>query len=215
MSLFITFEGPDGSGKSTQIGLLTSHLRRQGHPVYVTREPGGTPIGDQIRQILHDIHNTEMSARAEILLYSASRAQLVEQVILPRLAQGEIVLCDRYADSTFAYQGYGRRLDFEALQLITAFATQGLKPDLTIYLDLPVEEGLRRKEAANRAGQGELNRMDRLAVEFHQRVRAGYLEMARREPERWLVVDASASVEEIHRCICAQVEEKLRSLLPT
>ncbi len=209
MSLFITFEGPDGSGKSTQIDLTAQRLRQLGHRVFYTREPGGSSIGDQIRQVLHDVDNTEMTARAEILLYSASRAQLVEQVILPRLAQGEVVLCDRYADSTYAYQGYGRQLDFERLRLITSFATQDLRPNLTIYLDLEVEEGLHRKSAANVAGQGEWNRMDRLELAFHQRVRNGYLEMAAAEPERWLVVDAAASIKEINRVICQRLEQLL------
>jgi dTMP kinase len=207
--LFITFEGPDGSGKSTQISLLVAYLRQQGYAVLCTREPGGTAIGDQIRQVLHDVANTEMAARAEILLYSASRAQLVEQVILPQLAKGVVVLCDRYADSTYAYQGYGRQLDLDTLRLITYFATQGLQPDLTIYLDVDVVEGLRRKAAANASGQGEFNRMDRLALEFHQRVRAGYLEMANQEPGRWLIVDASAPVEEIYQAICARVRQVL------
>jgi dTMP kinase len=209
MSLFITFEGPDGSGKSTQINLVVEHLSRLGYRVLCTREPGGTAIGNQIRQVLHDVNNTEMSARAEILLYSASRAQLVEQVILPHLAQGGVVLCDRYADSTYAYQGYGRQLDFDTLRLITNFATQSLKPDLTVYLDLPVEEGLRRKSAANVTGEGEWNRMDRLELAFHQRVRAGYLEMAQKEPERWLIVDASAPVDQINQIICQRLEQML------
>jgi dTMP kinase len=208
--LFITFEGPDGSGKSTQIELVANHLRQLGHQVYCTREPGGTSIGNQIRDVLHDVDNTEMTARAEILLYSASRAQLVEQVILPHLAQGNIVLCDRYADSTYAYQGYGRQLDFETLRAITDFATQRLKPDLTIYLDLEVEEGLQRKETASTTGQGEWNRMDQLELAFHQRVRYGYLEMAQAEPARWLVVNAAASVEEINRAICRRLEEILK-----
>lgn len=209
MSLFITFEGPDGSGKSTQINLVANYLEDLGYRVFCTREPGGTAIGDQIRQVLHDVNNSEMTPRAEILLYSASRAQHVEQVILPHLAQGEMVLCDRYEDSTYAYQGYGRQLDFDMLRLITRFATQDLKPDLTVYLDLPVKEGLRRKEKANTAGQGELNRMDRLELEFHQRVREGYLEMARTEPERWLVVDARGSVETTNRLVCQRLEQVL------
>jgi dTMP kinase len=210
LSLFITFEGPDGSGKSTQIELVANHLRQLGYQVYCTREPGGTSIGNQIRDVLHDVNNTEMTARTEILLYSASRAQLVEQIILPHLAQGRIVLCDRYADSTYAYQGYGRELDFDTLRAITDFATQCLKPDLTIYLDLEVEEGLQRKATASTAGQGEWNRMDQLELAFHQRVRNGYLEMARAEPERWLVVNAAASVEEINRAICRRLEEILK-----
>lgn len=210
MSLFITFEGPDGSGKSTQIELTAGYLREQGYDVLCTREPGGTSIGDQIRTVLHNIANTEMSSRAEILLYSASRAQLVEQVILPHLQQGGAVVCDRYADSTFAYQGYGRQLDFDALRQITRFATQSLQPDITIYLDINVEEGLQRKVTANSAGEGELNRMDRLAVEFHRRVRAGYLDMAQAEPHRWLVINASAPVEEVQ----AKIRQRLAQALP-
>jgi len=138
MRLFITFEGPDGSGKTTQARLLAARLRGQGHDVIYVREPGGTAIGDQIRQIVHDVRNVEMQPRAELLLYSASRAQLVEQVIRPHLARGGIVICDRYADSSLAYQGYGRGLDLDMVQRIQAFATGGLTPDLTFYLDLDV-----------------------------------------------------------------------------
>lgn len=211
MSLFVTFEGPDGSGKSTQINWAAQHLRDQGYPVLCTREPGGTSIGDQIRQVLHRVDNTEMAAQTEVLLYSASRAQLVQQLILPHLTKGEVVLCDRYADSTYAYQGYGRRLDFEILGLITRFATQDLKPDLTIYLDLDVQEGLRRKVAASLVGQGEWNRMDQLELDFHQRVRAGYLEMARLEAERWLVIDASAPATDVNRIICERLDRMLKT----
>ncbi len=197
MTKFITFEGPEGAGKSTQIQLLTDYLTEHGFAVHTTREPGGTPIGDQIRAVLHDVHNTEMDAVAEILLYSASRAQLVAQVIKPMLAAGTMVLCDRYADSTFAYQGYGRGLDLKMLRQITAFATRSLVPDLTIYLDLPVEEGIRRKEIANQAGKGELNRMDRQKIDFYRRVRNGYLTLAAAEPQRWLIVDARQSITAI------------------
>lgn len=209
MSLFITFEGPDGSGKSTQIKLTADYLRELGYNVLCTREPGGTDIGAQIRAILHDVANTAMAARAEILLYSASRAQLVEQVILPHLAGGGAVVCDRYADSTYAYQGYGRQLDFEALRQITRFATQSLQPHITIYLDITVEEGLNRKVAANSAGEGEWNRMDRLELDFHQRVRAGYLHMAQAEPDRWLVIDASGPVAAVQQ----QIRERLGQVL--
>ncbi len=151
-----------------------------------------------------------MSARTEVLLYSASRAQLVEQVILPHLSRGGVVLCDRYADSTYAYQGYGRQLDFDILRLVTHFATQALTPDITIYLDLKAEAGLNRKVAANSAGQGEWNRMDRLELDFHQRVRAGYLKMARAEPERWLVVDGMASVGKVHQVIRERLAQMLK-----
>jgi dTMP kinase len=135
----------------------------------------------------------------------------VQQVILPNLARGNVVLCDRFADSTYAYQGYGRQLDFDTLRTITRFATQDLAPDLTIYLDLEVEEGLRRKAAANTVGEGEWNRMDQLELEFHQRVRAGYLEIAEAEPERWLVVDATASVADTKKIICGRLDLILKT----
>ena len=146
--MFITFEGPEGSGKTTQIQPLFADLQSRGYDVVLTREPGGTAIGDQIRRVLLDPANQEMLLEAEILLFSASRAQLVGQVVRPALERGAIVICDRFADSTMAYQGYGRGLDLESLHRITQFATGGLMPDLTVYLDLDVEEGLRRKRVA-------------------------------------------------------------------
>ena len=209
MSLFLTFEGPDGSGKSTQIQLTAQFLTNLGYDVLTTREPGGTAIGDQIRDVLHNVDNTAMCAPAEVLLYSASRAQLVHQVILPHLKRGGAVVCDRYADSTFAYQGYGRGLEAEMLRLITQFATQSLKPDLTIYLDLDPAQGLERKQNANSAGAGEWNRMDQLELDFHQRVRAGYLEMAQDEPERWLVIDATGSIEAVNQAIRQRLDQYL------
>ncbi len=211
VSLFITFEGPDGSGKTTQARALYEYLRERGYPVLLTREPGGTSIGGQIREILHSVENVEMLPRTEILLYSASRAQLVGQVILPNLAQGKIVLCDRYADSTLAYQGYGHGLDLELLEIITAFATNSLKPNLIIYLDTNVEEGLRRKWMAHQVGETEWNRMDRQEVAFHQRVREGYLRMAEAEPERWWVVDALQPLEDLQEVIRIKVEALWKS----
>lgn len=205
--MFITFEGPDGSGKTTQIRLLDEFLRGQGYTVLVTREPGGTPIGEQIRQVLHSLRNQDMQPRTEILLYCASRAQLVGQVIRPRLAAGDIVLCDRYADSTLAYQGYGHGLNLYTLRLILGFATGGLKPDLTIYLDLDCEEGLRRRKS----GGGEWNRMDEQTLEFHRRVRQGYLAMAAAEPHRWRVLDGDRPVDVIAQDIRALVGEALNS----
>ena len=184
--MFITFEGPEGSGKTSQIVALAAFLSEQGYQVLATREPGGTRIGDQVRVCLHDVTNTEMTAAAEMLLYSASRAQLVAEVIRPKLAAGTIVLCDRFVDSTLAYQGYGRGLDLQALNLISRFATGDLVPDLTILLDISVESGLARRLANDQ----EMNRLDLEKVSFHQRVRAGYHELMAQEPERWVVVDA-------------------------
>jgi dTMP kinase len=212
LSLFITFEGPEGSGKTTQMELLSGYLDEKGYSVLATREPGGTSIGDQIRTILLDPRNTEMLPASEALLFSAARAQIVHQVIRPYLARGGIVLCDRYADSTLTYQGYGHGLDLETLHIITALATEELKPDLTVYLDIDVEEGLRRKLTAHKAGQAEWNRLDQQEAAFHHRVREGYLQMAAREPDRWLVVDATQPLEAIQALIRAKVEAKLLGL---
>jgi dTMP kinase len=212
LSLFITFEGPEGSGKTTQIELLKSYLEEKGYPVLATREPGGTSIGNQIRAILLDPRNTEILPASEALLFSAARAQIVNQVIRPHLMQGSIVLCDRYADSTLAYQGYGHGLELETLHAITALATAELKPDLTVYLDIDVEEGLRRKLAAHKANNSEWNRIDRQEMAFHRRVRGGYLKMAAQEPDRWLVIDATQPLKTIQSLIRARVEAKLLGL---
>jgi dTMP kinase len=203
--MFITLEGPEGSGKTTQIRLLAEWLRQQSYKVVLTREPGGTAIGDQIRSVLHDLNNTAMDARTEILLYSADRAQHVTQRIQPSLASGKFVISDRYADSTLAYQGYGRGLDLEMLRTITTFATDGLTPDLTFYLDITPEEGLQRR----RLGGDEWNRLDAEMPEFHQRVRGGYLELVKQEPERWVVINAARSVEEVQAEIRAVVQARL------
>jgi dTMP kinase len=211
--LFITFEGPDGGGKSTQWRLLADRLRWEGYDVLAVREPGGTAIGDQIRAVLHDPANKAMQPHAEVLLYSASRAQLVRELIRPHLECGGIVLSDRYADSTIAYQGYGHCLDLEMLRAITSFATGDLKPDLTIYLDLDVGEGLRRRQVASQAGKGEWNRMDQQALDFHRRVRAGYLEMIAAEPGRWWVIDALQPAEVLQELIYARVKEVIGDTL--
>lgn len=203
--MFITLEGPEGSGKSTQLSLLAAFLEESGYSVVATREPGGTDIGDQIRDVLHDVRNTAMKPETEFLLYSASRAQLVREVINPALADKKVVLCDRFADSTIAYQGYGRGLDLEALRAITRFATGGLVPDITFLLDIDVQEGLNRRIN----GADEMNRLDLEAIAFHQRVRDGYHQMAAAEPDRWVVVDAGQSPEEIQRELRAITLERL------
>jgi len=205
MSLFITFEGPEGSGKSTQIKLLCAHLQAQNLPTVLTREPGGTAIGDQIRQILLSPAHAEMVDVTEFLLFSASRSQLVRQVIQPQLAAGRIVLCDRYADSSLAYQGYAHGLELGTLRQITHFATGGLSPDCTFYFDLDVAVGLQRK----RKGDAPLDRLDAKAIEFHERVRQGYLAMAKEEPARWIIIQAQQDVDEVQQ----QVRQHMDQLL--
>src|SRR5512143_3343538 len=190
--MFITLEGPEGSGKTSHIPALVEHLRERGYEEIPTREPGGTSIGEQVREVIHDLKNAEMHPRTETLLYQAARAQIVEQVIRPRLAAGEVVLSDRYADSTIAYQGCGHRQDLEQIRSLVRYATGGLVPDLTVLLDLDVEVGLRRKKSDN-----EWNRLDAYTVEFHQRVRAGYLELARQEAGRWVVIDAGKQWQQV------------------
>lgn len=208
MSLFITFEGPEGSGKTTQIHLLAAYLYEQGHDVLVTREPGGTPIGDRVRSILLDPAHTEMQPATEFLLFSAARSQHVGQIIRPHLARGGTVLCDRFADSSLAYQGYGYQLDLDVRRAITRFASGGLVPDLTLYFDVPVEVGLQRKAG----GDGDAwNRMEDKEIAFHERVRAGYLTMAAQEPERWVVIDATLDIDTVQASIRELVMARQRS----
>ena len=203
--MFITFEGPDGSGKTTQLNKLIPVLESEGLDVVRTREPGGTDIGDQIRSVIMNMKNKSMHPRAEILLFCASRAQLVEELIRPSLAAGKIILCDRYADSTMAYQGYGHGLDRTALTQLLDFATGGLKPDLTLLFDISAEAGLRRRISNHE----EWNRMDDYALQFHERVRNGYLTMAAAEPDRWVVINADRSPEEIHKEVVSVIEKKI------
>ena len=202
--MFITFEGPDGSGKTTQVAPLSEYLIQQGHQVLITREPGGTAIGDQIRRILSDLKNTGMHPRSETLLFLAARAQLVEQVIKPHLADGYIVLCDRYADSTMAYQGYGHQNDLNQISSLISFATGGLKPDLTLLLDVGAEAGLKRKAEGT-----EWNRLDAYSLEFHQRVRQGYAVLAESEPARWVVIDADQPTDRVQEMIRQAVQDRL------
>jgi len=206
--MFITFEGPEGGGKTTQIHLLAEALIAKGHCVVVTREPGGTAIGDAIRQVLLDINNTAMSERTEALLFNAARAQLVAEIIEPALATNQIVLCDRYADSTLAYQGYGRGLDIPQLASLIHFATNALQPDLTVFLKIDAATGIERKRQL--AGM-EWNRLEEEALAFHQRVEAGFTRLMAADPQRWLVVDATQSIEEVHRIIYAATVESIKS----
>ncbi|MFO8035881.1 MAG: dTMP kinase [Anaerolineales bacterium] len=204
--MFITFEGPEGSGKTAQLDPLADFLTGEGYVVRKTREPGGTPIGDQIRNTILDLKNTAMVDRTEALLLQASRAQLVEEVIKPGLERGEVILCDRFADSTLAYQGFGHQNDLTPLREIIHYATGGLTPDLTILLDIDPAVGLKRRNQA-----GNLNRLDALDLGFHQRVRKGYLELAGSEPERWVVIDADRSFQDVLNHIQEVVLERLRA----
>lgn len=204
--MFITMEGPDGSGKTLQVKSTTEFITSLGHKVFAAREPGGTTIGDQVRSILMDLENTSMKPRTETLLFCAARAQLVEQILRPHLEAGDVVLLDRYADSTLAYQGYGHQNDLNLIRSVLAFATGGLKPDLTLLLDIDPEIGLRRRQE----GGGEWNRLDAYQLAYHQRVREGYLQMASDEPARWHIIDASQSPDMVQ----SRIREILSLFLP-
>lgn len=201
--IFITLEGIEGCGKSTQVEVLRRHLTERGHEVLVTREPGGSAIGEKVRDILLDAGNRGMAALTELLLYEASRAQHVEEVIRPALEAGDIVISDRFYDASTAYQGYARGLGADKVSKLNLVATGGLKPDLTIVLDLPASEGLRRLIK-------DLDRIESEAIDFHERVRNGYIEIARSEPERVKVVDSSGSL----KATSAQVISIVDDLLP-
>lgn len=196
MSAFITFEGIEGSGKTTQIRLLAQRLQSRGVPALTTREPGGCPIADAIRAVLLNPDHKAMSPRAELLLYAAARAQHVEEVIRPALAAGKIVLCDRFSDATIAYQGEGRGLDRELIDTLNNVAVKGLTPDLTILLDMPVEEGLRRAIERNDRHEMKEGRFEQESLRFHERVRQGYLKRVEDE-DHFFVVDALGSTAEV------------------
>lgn len=204
MKNFITLEGPEGGGKSTQAKRLVDHLQAQGHEVLFTREPGGTEIGDQIRQVIMSLENKSMSPEAEFLLFSASRAQVVRELIEPQLERGGIVVCDRFYDSSLAYQGYGHELDLELLRTITGFVSGGLVPDLTFLLDLTSELGLERRKE-----DGRWNRLDDYDLAFHERVREGYHRLAELDPDRWVQIDAAQTEHEIQEQIRETVARRL------
>ncbi|MBI2432273.1 MAG: dTMP kinase [Candidatus Hydrogenedentes bacterium] len=202
---FITFEGVEGCGKTTQLRLLEEHLRKQGHRLVVTREPGGPPIAEAIREILLNPAHTAMGNMTELLLYTAARAQHVYEVIWPALELGQTVLCDRFADSTAAYQGAGRGIPVETLGRLHQMACGGLQPDLTILLDLSPEEGLTRAR-----GRGRADRLEQESVQFHHRVREGFLELAHQAPDRIVLLAGSAPIEHL----AAQIRKRVEALLP-
>ena len=204
MSLFITFEGGEGCGKSTQAKILERKLIDQNIPVTLTYEPGGTTLGNDIRKLLKRKSVGYISPQAELLLFAASRAQLIAEVIHPALQTGHVVICDRFAHSTLAYQGYGRGLDLTTVEMVDNLARQDLKPDLIIFLDMSPEQGLARKRSLK----------DRFELEdllFHHRVREGYIEVAATEPDRWLVIDGSLPKNKVAKIIWAKVSQLLSS----
>ncbi len=204
MALFITFEGGEGCGKSSQAKALYRRLCKLAIPALLTHEPGVTSLGKKIARWLKWAQDVDISPAAELLLFNTSRAQLVTEIIRPNLERGKVVICDRYADSTMAYQGYGRRLDLAVVAAVNGVGTMGLIPDLTVLLDMPVEEGLARKRGKMQ------DRFEGEAITFHQRVRKGYLKLAAAEPERWLVIDAEKSKEDI----AEEIWQRVSKLLP-
>lgn len=204
---FITFEGPDGAGKTTQINKVAGKLRQLGKKVTVTREPGGTKLGEAIRNILLDPQQNNLCSEAEVLLYAAARAQHVVEVIKPALAEGKIVLCDRFLDSSIAYQGFGRKLDLDIIQTVNRYAVAGIKPDLTVLLDVPVTVGLQRIKS-----KGGLDRIESEKLVFHEQVRQGFYQLSRQEPDRFRVIDASRPVDVVSRQVWQVVAERLGGL---
>ena len=204
--LFITFEGIEGCGKSTQAKLLAEYLRNQGKVVFLTREPGGPRISEEIRKILLSTKNNEMLPETEVLLYMASRSQHTGEWIIPALKQGKVIISDRYYDSTFAYQGAARKIERKLIDIITEFATFGLKPNITFLVDLPAEEGLSRISYKN------ADRLEKESLEFHKKVRKGFLEIAKIEKNRYIIIDGRDGVEKIHKEIVKKFEEKIRKV---
>lgn len=211
MGRFITFEGGDGAGKSTQIQLLEHYLITQGKTCLTTREPGGTSLGELLRQILLDASSRSIGSRTELFLYLADRAQHVHEIIAPAIAQGKIVLSDRHSDSTMAYQGYGRGIDLQLLISLNRIASAGVTPDITFLLDCPVELGLSRT-AQRKSGAKKLKGNDRFEnenLEFHKKVRQGFLELARAETARFYIIDASRSEQQVFAAIKEVIDRRL------
>jgi dTMP kinase len=209
--VFVTFEGVEGSGKTTQLKLLAHYLHGLGEEIVETRDPGGTTIGKEIRTLLLSPESAPISDPAELLLYEASRAQLVREVIIPAIARGAVVLCDRFTDSTLAYQGFGRGLDQNLIRQLNHFVTGGLAPDLTILLDLDPRIGLERCTKGSRAGLSSRDRLEAEPLSFHQRIREGYLALARAEPGRVRVMSAAMGMHEIEAAVRDEVLRMKRS----
>ena len=205
--IFITFEGGDGAGKTTQLDLLCSTLSERGYDVVKLHEPGGTELGEQIRRVLLEDRREEMDPRAELMLFEAARAQLVSRVIRPALVQGKVVVCDRFCDSTVAYQGYGRHLGAELVDQANKAVTQGLEPDCTILLEIPVQAGLERAKAASANGTGD--RMEQAGTPFHERVGEAFEALAREHAERFAVIDARGTLEEVATAVMQTIEPLL------
>ncbi|KXS45828.1 MAG: dTMP kinase [Candidatus Frackibacter sp. T328-2] len=210
--LFITLEGPEGAGKSTQIDLLASYLLKKGYQVVKTREPGGTKVGDRIREVLLDDKLHNLQPKTELMLYSASRVQHVIEVIKPALGEGKVVLCDRFSDATLAYQGCGRQLNMELIKRLNLMSTTGLQPDITFILDIKPEVGLQRARdlAQDNSEKGVGDRIEKEKISFHQRVRNGYLDLAKQE-DRFEVIDAHQDVETIFKRLVNRIEKRLIS----
>ncbi len=205
--IFISLEGVEGCGKSTQAKLLADYVSELGYPVILTHEPGGTPIAEQIRAILLDPQNTDMTATTELLLYLASRAQHTSQLILPALSEGKIVVCERFSEATLVYQGYARGFDLNLLEQVNRIATRGLETDLTLILDLDAADGFSRKAGSS------LDRLENEDADFHNKVREGYLKIAQKEPQRIKVINAQDSIQNVHNQIKRYVEQKIKCFL--
>lgn len=206
---FITFEGIEGSGKTTQIQMLSNHFEESGIDHLLTREPGGTPIGDQIRKLVLNPGNAAMTPTCELLLYAAARAQHIEQVISPALLAGRLVLCDRFKDATMAYQGFGRGIRLDLVDALHGLETLSIQPDLTFLFDIEAGVALLRARTRDHTKSRDETRFEQEALEFHERVRSGYLEMARQEPGRFVVVDARGTVEEVHHRVVEAMDRFL------
>ncbi len=207
MSLFITLEGPEGSGKTSAIKIVKEQLEKEGYQIVMTREPGGTPISEQIRNVILDKNNTSMDYRTEALLYAASRRQHLVEKVWPNVQSGKIVICDRYLDSSLAYQGYARELGVEDILNVNMYATEGTFPDLTLLFDLEPEVGLAR---INANSEREINRLDLEKLSFHHRVRNGYLELAKRFPERYVIINAALPLEDVAKQALQAIRERLK-----